>query len=211
MRTQTFERIKDAMLKAVRKAGFEVDPSELRFERTKQLSHGHFATNIAMMIAGKSKQNPRGVAEAILKEIDPKQFTRVEVAGPGFINLWIEQNFYSKIASAIVKSADDFIQGDLPLGVAKGTMVIDYSHPNIAKPMGVHHLLSTIIGDSIKKTYRRVGWKVVADNFIGDMGTQFGKLIHAIKAWGNLAEIEKNPIPSLLKLYVQFHIEADKD
>jgi arginyl-tRNA synthetase len=175
------------------------------------LEHGHFATNVAMLIAGKIKKNPREVADSILKELDQKLFVRSEVAGPGFINVWIEQKFYSKILEGVVKDAAKAIKAEWPVGLTKGTMVIDYSHPNIAKPMGVHHLLSTIIGDSIKKTYRELGWKVVADNFIGDMGTQFGKLIHAIKKWGNMKEIEKDPIPNLLKLYVQFHFEADKD
>jgi arginyl-tRNA synthetase len=211
MKLNTLSQIKEVMVQAIHEAGFQVDVADLKLERTKQLAHGHFATNVAMMIAGKAKQNPRAVAEAILKKLDPKLFTKMEVAGPGFINVWIEQKFYSNVAVALLKSLDKMVQEVLPVGFSKGTMVIDYSHPNIAKPMGVHHLLSTILGDSIKKTYRKVGWTVVADNFIGDMGTQFGKLIHAIKTWGNMAEIEKDPIPNLLKLYVQFHIESDKD
>jgi len=211
MKTQALSYIKTLLAKAIAKAGYSVEESEIHLERAKQLEHGHFATNVAMMIAGKVKKNPREVAEAILKALDQKLFVRSEVAGPGFINLWIEQNFYSKILVETLKSVDKILASELPQKLQKGTMVIDYSHPNIAKPMGVHHLLSTIIGDSIKKTYRAIGYKVIADNFIGDMGTQFGKLISAIKKWGDLKEIEKNPIPVLLKLYVQFHIEADKD
>jgi len=90
-------------------------------------------------------------------------------------------------------------------------IVMEYSHPNIGKPMGVHHLLSTVIGDAIKRSYREIGATVVADNFIGDLGTQFGKLIHAVKSWGDLEKIELDPITELLKLYVQFHIEAESD
>lgn len=211
MKNHTLSAIKDSLLKAIEKSGFRVNPELLKLERTKSLEHGHYATNVAMMIAGQVKKSPREVAEAILKALDQKLFVRSEVAGPGFINLWIEQKIYSDIVAGLVRDSAKAIRAELPVGLTKGTMVIDYSHPNIAKPMGVHHLLSTIIGDSVKRTYRALGWKVVADNFIGDMGTQFGKLIHAIKKWGNMKEIEKDPIPALLKLYVQFHFEADKD
>jgi len=211
MKTHTLSAIKDTLLKAIKEAGYPVEETDLKLDRTKSLERGHFATNVAMLIAGKAKKNPREVAETILKSLDQKLFVRSEVAGPGFINVWIEQNFYSKILEGIVKDPAKAIKAELPVGLTKGTMLIDYSHPNIAKPMGVHHLLSTILGDSIKKIYRNLGWTVVADNFIGDMGTQFGKLIHAIKTWGNMKEIEKDPIQALLKLYVQFHIESDKD
>jgi arginyl-tRNA synthetase len=203
--------LKEVLLKTVQSAGFKADISDIRLEKTKTLEFGHFASNIAMLIAGKSKKNPREVATKIAEELRKnKLFTKVDVAGPGFINLWIEQNFYSTIIGELVNGLDGYLKEEIGYKSDK-TMVIDYSHPNIAKPMGVHHLLSTIIGDSVKKIYRKRGYNVIADNFIGDMGTQFGKLIHAIKKWGNLEEIEKDPIPNLLKLYVQFHFEADKD
>jgi len=204
-------QLKEIVANAIKKNDFEVDITDIHIEKAKTLDHGHFATNIALLIAGKYGQNPRDVAEKIANELKKnKLFTKTDVAGPGFINLWLEQKFYSAILRGIVGSLDVYLQDEI--GSMKGkTMVIDYSHPNIAKPMGVHHLLSTIIGDSIKKICIKRGYKVIADNFIGDMGTQFGKLIHAIKKWGDIKEIEKNPIPTLLKLYVQFHFEADKD
>ena len=207
----SLNQIIEAVQEAVQKAGFETDPKDVHVEKSKTLEHGHFATNIALLIAGKYGKRPFEVAENLKKELlKHSLFTKIETAGPGFINMWVEQKFYSDILSAIVGNMNGYLMNEI--GSAKGKkMVIDYSHPNIAKPMGVHHLLSTVIGDSIKRIYRERGYAVIADNFIGDMGTQFGKLIHAIKKWGNLKEIEKNPIPELLKLYVQFHFEADKD
>ena len=208
----SLKQLKQTVLHAIRKANFEVEASDLHLDKTKTLEHGHFATNICMMLSGQYG-NPRTIAEKIADELRKDSlFTQVDIAGPGFINLFVEQNFYSTILGEMVGDLDDYLNEELPTANSKlQTVVIDYSHPNIAKPMGVHHLLSTVIGDSIKKIYKKRGYKVIADNFIGDMGTQFGKLIHAVKNWGDLEEIEKDPIPALQKLYVQYHIEADKD
>ncbi len=206
----SLKQLKQTVLHAIQKAGFEVDASDLHIDKTKTLEHGHFATNVCMLLSGQYG-NPRTIAEKIVEELKKNEmFTQVDIAGPGFINMFVEQNFYSTILQETISNLDDYLNEEL--GVEKDkSMLIDYSHPNIAKPMGVHHLLSTIIGDSIKKIYKKRGYKVIADNFIGDMGTQFGKLIHAVKNWGDLEEIEKDPIPALQKLYVQYHIEADKD
>ena len=210
MSKRNLGKIREVVYKACDKAGFEVNDEDIRVEKTKSLDHGHFATNVAMLLAGKTDRKPHDIAKEIIANLDKPFFEKVEVAGPGFINMWIEQKFYTSECKSLTDDFDGYIH-DVIGEKDKKTMVIDYSHPNIAKPMGVHHLLSTIIGDSIKRIYKKTGWNVIADNFIGDLGTQFGKLIHAIKKWGNLEEIEKDPIPNLLKLYVQFHFEADKD
>lgn len=210
MKKSNLHIIKEAIFEAVKKAGFDVEIDQINLEKTKDSGHGDFATNVAMMLARNAGKNPREVGEAVIQNLEEGLFEKIEVAGPGFINVWLEQKFYTDEGREWLDDFDKYLKTSFGLSEKK-TMVIDYSHPNIAKPMGVHHLLSTIIGDSVKKTYQRYGWKVVADNFVGDMGTQFGKLIHAIKKWGDLDEIEKNPIPTLQKLYVQFHMEADKD
>lgn len=205
------KQLKSIVLKAVKKAGFEVEESDLHLDKAKTLEHGHFATNVALLLAGKLGKRPREVAERIAKELEKEELiTKTEVAGPGFVNCWIEQNFYSTICQSLAGNLNGYLEGELELARGK-TMLMDYSAPNIAKPMGVHHLLSTIIGDSIKKIYQRMGWEVIADNYLGDMGTQFGKLIYAIKKWGDKAIIQKNPISELLKLYIKFHNEAEKD
>ncbi len=210
MKKRNLAIIKEVLFQAVQASGFEANLDQIHIEKTKTLEHGHFSCNIAMLLAGKAGKRPSEVAQAVMDHISTDVFEKVEMAGPGFINLWLEQKFYTNEARDLLGDFDTYLASSFNLAEKK-MMVIDYSHPNVAKPMGVHHLLSTIIGDSIKKLYRRYGWEVVADNFIGDLGTQFGKVISAIKKWGDLDEIEKDPIPKLLELYVQFHIEADKD
>lgn len=202
--------IKGIIVDAVTQAGFECDLDSLHLERTKSADHGHFSTNVAMSLSGKLGRKPHDIAQQITDHLKSEWVTQVQVAGPGFINLWLEQKFYTIEANELAADLDKYLK-EAFLEARKGRMIIDYSHPNIAKPMGIHHLLTTVIGDSIKKAYRRAGWEVIADNFVGDMGTQFGKLIHAIKQWGNMDEILKDPINELQKLYVKFHIEADSD
>ncbi len=172
------------------------------------LAFGHFATNAALMSAKTLGLKPTDIANTLATELTKRaEFSSVEVQQPGFVNL--------RLQNAVLEENVRSLYED-PLGATKNIgkdqrMIIDYSHPNIGKPMGVHHLLSTIIGDSIKLIYRASGYEVIADNFIGDMGTQFGKLIHAVKTWGDMDAIEKDPITELLKLYVHFHIEAETD
>jgi arginyl-tRNA synthetase len=195
MKKRNLAVIKGALLEAVKKAGFELDLDQLHIEKTKEGKFGDFSTNVAMLLAGKAGRKPHEVAEEIVNQAKSDLFEKVEIAGPGFINVWLEQKFYTSEAGEWLGDFDDYLADSFMLAEKK-RVVIDYSHPNIAKPMGVHHLLSTIIGDSIKKTYVRYGWEVISDNFIGDMGTQFGKLMAAIKKWGSLDEIEQDPIPA---------------
>ncbi|MBN2086747.1 arginine--tRNA ligase [Candidatus Peregrinibacteria bacterium] len=203
-------KIRDIIFQSARDADFEINIEDVRIDKTKTIEHGHFACNIAMLLAGKVGGNPREVAERIISKIDSDVIEKTEVAGPGFINIWVEQKFYTTECQFVTQDITKYLEESFE-DIKKGTMVIDTSHPNVAKPMGVHHLLSTVIGDSIKKIYKRLGYKVVNDNYLGDWGTQFGKLIYAIRTWGDMNVIEKNPIPELLKLYVKFHDESEKD
>lgn len=91
------------------------------------------------------------------------------------------------------------------------TVCIDYSSPNIAKPFHIGHIRSTVIGNSLYKIFDSLGYKVVRINHLGDYGTQFGKMIVAYRKWGSKEEVEAEPIKSLLKYYVKFHEEAEKD
>ena len=209
MQKRNLSIIQDIVYQAVTKAGFEVNEADIHIDPTKTIEHGHFATNIALLLAGKAGKKPRDVAESLVSHLSSPLFEKIEVAGPGFINFWVEQKFYTTECRSILSDLDDYVQS--VLDVSSGTMVIDYSSPNIAKPLGVHHLLSTIIGDSVKRIYRKGGYKVIADNYLGDIGTQFGKLIYAIKNWGDIVQIEEDPINKLLELYVSFHDQAEND
>ncbi len=89
--------------------------------------------------------------------------------------------------------------------------LIEYSSPNVAKPFGIAHLRTTIIGNALRRIYKKLGFNVVGLNFLGDWGTQFGKMIVAFRKWGNLAMLEENAIENLQSLYVRFHEEVEKD
>jgi arginyl-tRNA synthetase len=100
--------------------------------------------------------------------------------------------------------------GEQNIGKSK-KIVLEFSSPNIAKPFGVGHLRSTVIGNSLAKVFKILNYKVISVNHLGDWGTQFGKLIVAYKKWGKEKELEKDPIKYLLKLYVKFHKELEKN
>lgn len=205
----TVKDLQQILKEAVQSAGFDVSDETIELSPTKTLEHGHLATNIALIIGKKAGLNPRETAQKIADKLQNKEgIEKVEIAGPGFINLFIEQKFYSNFCRLMSQNLDEYIKKELPDSGGK-KVVIEYSSPNIAKPLGVHHLLSTIIGDSLNRIYKRLGNKTIAENYPGDMGTQFGKLIYAIKKWGDFKQIEKDPINELLKLYVKFHKEAE--
>ena len=131
----------------------------------------------------------------------------VEVAPPGFINFWLSKKFLLDPAVQSIKQKQKY--GSSEVGKGK-TVIIDYSSPNIARPFGIGHLRSTIIGQALYNIYQFLGWRTIGDNHLGDWGTQFGKLIVAIKKWskGKIADLK---IKDLEALYVRFHQEVEKD
>ncbi|MBN2197612.1 arginine--tRNA ligase [Candidatus Wolfebacteria bacterium] len=171
---------------------------------------GHYTTNAAMQLAKIKKQNPLILARSLVTEIKrltPKDFfEKIEIAPPGFINFWLSQKTFTKEMEDILKSGKRY--GGFKKENKK-TIIIDYSAPNIAKPMNVGHLRSTIIGQTLANIFRFLGYKVISDNHIGDWGTQFGALIFAWKKWGDKNKFKKNPIDYLVKLYIRFHKAAE--
>jgi len=151
--------------------------------------------------------NPRAVAEKIAGAIESHPAVEsTSVAGPGFINFTLNDDF---LAAQLKRQIED-PHGGIPQSGAGQTVVIDYSSPNVAKRMHVGHMRSTIIGNTLDRIYRALGWRVVADNHIGDWGTQFGKLIVAWRLWLNPEAFEADPIGELERLYVKFGNEADE-
>ncbi len=201
-------RLKVMLLEACEKAYPEADVSSLVVEYPRDAEHGDYACSIAMKLAKQLVKEPIKIAERIIRHIEPVQFVgSVDAVMPGFINIKIARHY---LESKVKDFAEDAAIFDNTLG-GGDAIVVDYSSPNIAKPLGVHHLLSTVIGQSIYNIYKTLGFKTIGVNHLGDWGTQFGKLIYAYKQWGNKKSIEKNPIPELLKLYVKFHEEAEQD
>lgn len=186
-------------------SGVELKPVEVVVATNEKF--GDFQTNIAMVNSKLIGKNPRVVAEEIIKGIPKNEvIEKIEIAGPGFINIFLKDSYLGEyIKSATEEGVDfSFIKRD-------GKVIIDYSSPNIAKRMHIGHLRSTIIGDSVKRIYNYLGYETVADNHIGDWGTQFGKLIVGYRNWLNKESYEKNPIEELERVYVEFSNRAKGD
>lgn len=168
---------------------------------------GDFQTNIAMMNSKIIGKNPRSIAEEILNAIPENNIIeKLEIAGPGFINIFLKDEF---LGDYIKKATTEGI--DFSFLNREGDVVIDFSSPNIAKRMHIGHLRSTIIGESIKRIYNYLGYKTVGDNHIGDWGTQFGKLIIGYRKWLNPEAYKENAIEELERVYVEFSRLAEED
>lgn len=174
---------------------------EIIISNSQREGQGDLSCPIALKLAKQFKQNPLQVAQEIASNLPAHwAISKVEVLAPGFINFFLSQKFLT----------DNLKQQKLLNLPATGKKyVIDYSSPNIAKPLGIHHILSTVIGQAAVNLLKATNNQVVAWNYLGDWGTQFGKLIYAYKQWGDQTVIEKDPINELLKLYVEFHNKAE--
>lgn len=203
------EEIKKSLEKILPKLGIE--EVEVELEHPAELAHGDYATNVALIGAKKLGKKPQALAVEIVEAWEkaglPEFIQKLEVAGPGFINLWLKPEALTSLLKKVLTQGDQY--GSSKAGEGK-TMVLDYSAPNIAKPFGIGHLRSTNIGQAIYNLYQFLGWKTIGDNHLGDWGTQFGSLIYQIKRYQK-KEIEKLTIADLEKLYVEFYKEAEKD
>ncbi|MFA5750544.1 MAG: arginine--tRNA ligase [Candidatus Shapirobacteria bacterium] len=203
--------LKKIIVEAGKKLNLSIIEEEIKIEHPADVSFGDYSTNIAMVLAKQEKINPRELAEKIIQQSQNKLtdfIEKVEVAGTGFINFYLKPGFLIKEAETINYEIE-FRNKINKYGMGK-TMVIDYSAPNIAKPFGIGHLRSTNIGQSIYNIYKFLGWNCIGDNHIGDWGTQYGKLVAAIKKW-NEKDLNELDITDLEKLYVRFHKEAETD
>lgn len=153
------------------------------------------------------RKAPNMIAADIKEAIGDVDFIeKIDVAG-AYLNFYIKKDVFVKTMIEAANT-DDFGKSDIGEGQ---TICIDYSSPNVAKNFHVGHLRTTIIGNSLYKIHSKLGYNVVRINHLGDWGTQFGKLIVAYKAWGSKEAVEKDGISELMKLYVKFHEEADKN
>ncbi len=183
--------------------------SEIIIDIPKDQSHGDYTTNIAMKLAKKYNENPQDFAAEVIKKLElTADIEKTEIAGPGFINCTLSLKYLQQELQQILSYRANY--GRLNIGQNQ-TVLVEYSSPNIAKPLGVHHLLSTLIGQSIADMMSFGGYKVTKLNYLGDWGTQFGKLIYAYRHWGDQEQVQVDPLNELLKLYVKFHDEAEKD
>ncbi len=219
------DKIKSIVLLAARRAWGGVEIPEFSVEIPELPEHGDYSTNIALILARTLKKPPLEIADAVVTELktqsNKEHWFQTEIKTPGFINFYISPQQLAENIKTILKKKQKFGQGSKkkakPRTVARSgssareTVIIEYSSPNIAKPMGVHHLRTTIIGQALVNIYTFLGYRVLAMTFPGDWGTQFGSLIAAYKKWGNHKKMRKNPIQEMLNLYVRFSQMAEHD
>lgn len=159
---------------------------------------GDYQANGCMALAKSLGTNPRALAQQVVERIDLSPMAaNPEVAGPGFLNVRLLDNWISATLSAL---ASDARLGLSPPARLK-TVVIDYSSPNVAKPMHVGHIRSTVIGDSLARLFQALGHRVVRDNHLGDWGTQFGMIIYGWKHFRNDHAYASDPVDELARLY----------
>ncbi|MCI1290323.1 MAG: arginine--tRNA ligase [Lactobacillus sp.] len=177
---------------------------EQLIERPKNAKLGDYAFP-AFSLAKIQHQNPAIIAKNIAANLSSPEFETIQAVGP-YVNFAIKHDqLVTETLQEVLTQNQHF--GEQQLG--HGNVPIDMSSPNIAKPMSMGHLRSTVIGNSIAQTLEKVGYTPIKINYLGDYGTQFGKLIAAYKHWGNEDDVKQDPITNLFHYYVRFHKEAE--
>src|SRR5262245_20499298 len=161
--------------------------------------HGDYQANFAMPLAKVLGKKPHDLADEIIKNTKSDAVESLTKAGPGFINIKVKADFLSKAVRQIA--------GDPRLGIESVStpkrFVIDYSSPNVAKPLHVGHLRSTVIGDALTRLLRFQGHTVITDNHLGDWGTQFGILLYGFKHVRHDAAFNADPVRELSRIYIE--------
>jgi len=203
---ETFQSLLEKKLsEALAKAGL-LNAGELT--QATDSRFGDYQTNAALVLGKQRGENPRDLAEKILAQLDVGDLCEPPVvAGAGFINFTLR-------ADAIAKKAGEVL-GDERLGVAQAKstrrIVIDFGSPNVAKPMHVGHIRSTVLGDALARIAQVLGHEVIRDNHIGDWGTQFGMVIYG---WKNLLDrqaLQRNPLAEIVRIYKETNQRAATD
>ena len=198
--------LSDRLAAALRAAG--IDDSLAVVTPAADTRFGDFQTNAAMVAAKALKKNPREVAASILAQLKVEDLCEPPtVAGAGFINF--------KMLDRALSEAVNLVRNDKHLGVESlqkpKNIIIDFSSPNVAKPMHVGHIRSTILGDSLARIASHLGHHVITDNHIGDWGTQFGKVIYGWKHLLNREALDQTPIDELVRLYREVNALEEND
>ncbi len=186
---------------------YKVADVSIIWVRPQDKAHGDLATPIALQVAKLVSKPPLEIAKAIVKDLQGLEgVKRAEVAGAGYVNIWLTP-------AVLLNALEDVPAACSPTATRKdeAPVIVEYSQPNIAKPLGAHHLMTTLIGQSIANLYQHLGYPVIKWNYIGDWGTQFGKLAVAHERWGTKETAKDYSIDELLELYVRFHNEAESD
>ena len=195
----------DAMMSVF---GLEDTDIHLGVTPTNNEQFGDYQCNAAMVLAKKLGKAPRQIAQEFAEAAQlPDWVEKIEIAGPGFINIFL--------SNAALAAHVESLEKDPHLGVdqagAGKTVVIDYSSPNVAKPMHIGHIRSTVIGNAIDRLYRFLGYTVIADNHLGDWGTQFGLMMVGYRSFVNEEALKEAPVEELERIYVQSYNRSKED
>lgn len=160
-------------------------------------------------LAKQFKKAPALIAQELSEKIVKPDFIEEIKVQNAYINFFVSKSIYVKeVLEQVLCQNEKY--GNSTVGEGK-TIVIDYSSPNIAKPFHVGHLRSTVIGNALYQIFETLGYHCEGVNHLGDWGTQFGKLIVAYQKWGSKEAVEQYGIQELMRIYVKFHDEAEKD
>lgn len=162
----------------------------------------------AFSLAKVLRKAPQAIAQEIVEAVADEHISKAVAMGP-YANFFLSKGkFADETLHTVLEQREEY--GNFDFGQGRN-VIVDMSSPNIAKPMSMGHLRSTVIGNAIVNLEKKVGYNPIKVNHLGDWGTQFGKLIVAYKKWGTKEAVEQDPIAELLRLYVKFHDEAERD
>lgn len=200
------KQIEVRLQQAVRSVLPDADVSAVLVRPSSDAKFGDYQSNALMSLAKTRKMNPRQLATDVLAKLDVNEWCdKVDIAGAGFLNFTLKP-------AALAKALESAARGEhlfFDKATQPKTVVVDFSSPNVAKPMHVGHIRSTGIGDSLQRIFRLLGHRVISDNHIGDWGTQFGKLLLGWKQILDRAALEKDAIAELERLYKIINTECD--
>lgn len=180
---------------------FEVEKNDLEVPDS---SRGDLAFP-CMEVAAKEDRNPREVAEEIKQDFESSFVEKIDVAGPGYLNFYLKDEEFFELIQEVINSENMGVEQK------KGEVLVEFSSPNIAKPMHIGHVRNNCIGDSLQRIMRFADYNVTSENYLGDWGSQFGKAIASFKNFGSEEELDENPMDHIYNLYVKYHEEAEKD
>lgn len=169
-------------------------------ERTDE-QFGDFASNIALHLSKKLGQNPREIAQKIVDDLEDTSIDKAEVAGPGFINITVNNNLLVSSLKTAVESAPHGVFGANEVGVGK-TVLCEFPSPNMSKPFSVGHIRSALQGWALAQIMRLSGYRVITDNHVGDSGTPFGKWVVGYLRYSSKDQLEKAGINELARVYI---------
>ncbi|MFB6292520.1 MAG: arginine--tRNA ligase [Candidatus Nanohaloarchaea archaeon] len=196
-------QVKQELVRELEKAiNADIDENDIELP---QDNYGDYAFPV-MQVAAETGEKPRELAESVAPDLEESELVeKVEVAGPGYLNFHLDRQRYAAMVREELESEN--------MGVEQrsGNMLIEFSSPNVAKPMHIGHFRNNALGDSLQRILDFTGYDVTSENYLGDWGTQYGKLIYAFKQYGSREEFEENPMEHMFDLYVRFHEEAGED